>query len=109
MLNEGHLSICCVFSIHMLRCINFVAKIATSVHVVDWADNARDILNFLTRYLPPKSRDAGSLPIHLPCLPYEETQDRIQSGFNDRTLITIGHSFGGCSSYVPYSTHDRLA
>jgi len=60
-------------------------------------DNSRDILNFLINYLPASTRPLG-LPTHLPRLPPEESEARKFSGYKDRTLAVIGHSFGGCTS-----------
>ncbi|KAF8579956.1 hypothetical protein K439DRAFT_1358320 [Ramaria rubella] len=67
--------------------------------IFDWADNARDILNFLMYYLPSKI-SSGMLPTHIPRLPNKIASQRQISGYNDRTLIGIGHSLGGCSMHV---------
>ncbi|KLO12491.1 hypothetical protein SCHPADRAFT_921364 [Schizopora paradoxa] len=64
----------------------------------DWSDHSRDLLNFLLRYLPDSSASAPPHPVHLPRLPEEVGLERIKSGLAGRTLIAIGHSFGGCTS-----------
>lgn len=70
----------------------------------DWNDNARDILNFLIYYLPSTAA-SPPLPTHLPRLPSPESNYRKTHGFAHRTLVVVGHSFGGCTSYVvPNST-----
>ncbi|KZO99077.1 alpha/beta-hydrolase [Calocera viscosa TUFC12733] len=48
----------------------------------DWADNARDVLQFLTFHRPPSGSEA---PLHLPPHPAEPP----------RRVIGIGHSLGG--------------
>ncbi|KAG6817570.1 hypothetical protein H0H87_006947 [Tephrocybe sp. NHM501043] len=75
--------------------------------VFDWTDNARDILNFLTNYLPTKA-SGGSLPTHLPRLPSDEVEFRQNNPFRHRTLITIGHSYGGCTSTYAALTLPKL-
>ena len=65
----------------------------------DWRDNSRDILNFLQFYLP--SRPASDvLPTHLPRLSAADGAARRSHGLQDRTIVFIGHSFGGCTLYV---------
>jgi len=64
----------------------------------EWLDNSRDIINFLTYYLPDTIGYSGDqLPTHLPLVPQETSEARAKSGLINRTLIAIGHSFGGCS------------
>ena len=68
----------------------------------DWQDNARDILNFVSRYLPSRA-DAfrGDLPVHLPRVSDGVESARLQDGFGgERTLVGIGHSLGGAAVYV---------
>ena len=66
---------------------------------VDWKDNARDFLNFFTRYLPDLSASAqSSLPTYLTRVPQSISEDRRLRGFIDRELVTICHSFSGTSS-----------
>lgn len=71
---------------------------------VDWTDNARDILNFLVNFLPSsagnKDDDASPLPTHLPRISSQEAQARLKGGFRSRRIVVIGHSMGGCTSYV---------
>ncbi|KAG2095718.1 uncharacterized protein F5147DRAFT_819020 [Suillus discolor] len=61
----------------------------------DWTDNARDIANFLVNYMPEEIET--SLPTHLQQLPASIGESRQKSGFSSRTLVVVGHSFGGCS------------
>ncbi|KAG1789207.1 Alpha/Beta hydrolase protein [Suillus plorans] len=61
----------------------------------DWTDNARDIANFLVNYMPEEVET--SLPIQLHRLPASIGESRQKSGFSSRTLVVVGHSFGGCS------------
>ncbi|KAG1867590.1 Alpha/beta hydrolase family-domain-containing protein [Suillus tomentosus] len=61
----------------------------------DWTDNARDIANFLVNYMPEEVET--SLPIQLHRLPASVGESRRKSGFSSRTLVVVGHSFGGCS------------
>ncbi|KAF8631740.1 hypothetical protein AX15_002221 [Amanita polypyramis BW_CC] len=62
----------------------------------DWMDNARDILNFFTYYIP-SSASSKSLPVHLPRLSTLESNKRASHGIPTRNIVCIGHSFGGCS------------
>ncbi|KAH8112353.1 Alpha/beta hydrolase family-domain-containing protein [Phellopilus nigrolimitatus] len=75
--------------------------------VYDWSDNTRDILSFLTRYLPSE-RTTAPLPSHLSRLSDKTSNDRIANGFADRTLVVIGHSFGGCTAALAALTAPRL-
>ena len=65
----------------------------------DWQDNARDILHFLLSYLP-SSPSQNHLPTHLDRIPQSLTDHRERVGFQNRSLVAVGHSFGGCSSSV---------
>lgn len=67
---------------------------------VDLSEHARDILNFLLNYIPDRPSSGSSLPVHLTRVPEDTIRDRSKCGFSGRTLVTIGHSFGGCASYV---------
>ena len=67
--------------------------------IVDWMDNGRDISNFFLHYLPSAATDA-KLPTFLTRVPRQESEFRSKQGFSDRKLIAIGHSYGGCTSYV---------
>lgn len=64
------------------------------MHLVDWMDNARDVVSFLVNYLPTQAT-ADSLPLHLTRLPEAEATTRSTNGLGDRTLVAIGHSMGG--------------
>ncbi|TFK75633.1 hypothetical protein BDN72DRAFT_935522 [Pluteus cervinus] len=74
--------------------------------VFDWADNTRDILNFLLNFLPPSSE--VPLPIHLPQLSAEESERRRSLGLVDRKLVAIGHSYGGCTSALAAISFPKL-
>lgn len=64
----------------------------------EWLDNSRDIINFLTYYFPDTVGYSGDqLPTHLAVVPQEISEARVRSGLTNRTLVGIGHSFGGCT------------
>ncbi|OCH94591.1 alpha/beta-hydrolase [Obba rivulosa] len=75
--------------------------------IYDWQDNTRDILHFLLHYLP-SSASPAVLPTHLPRLPDSVAQSRIRRGFADRTVVGIGHSFGGCTTAYAAITYPQL-
>ncbi|KAL0574071.1 hypothetical protein V5O48_007880 [Marasmius crinis-equi] len=67
-----------------------------------WRNAARDLTTFFTHYIPSRAT-SEALPTHLPRLPQSETAQRHRYGFYDpargrktRTIVGIGHSFGGC-------------
>ncbi|KAL5478289.1 hypothetical protein ACEPAI_2473 [Sanghuangporus weigelae] len=77
--------------------------------VYDWQDHSRDILNFLSRYLPSRN-DAlrTDLPVHLPRVSSQDESTRLKDGFTgERTLVGIGHSLGGAT--VTLAAITRLA
>lgn len=76
---------------------------ANAFDLVDWQDNARDIAHFLLHYLPEDASSDG-LPVHLHLLPKAISEHRKTKGFLSRLLVSIGHSFGGCSSCVFIAT-----
>ncbi|KAH7337716.1 Alpha/beta hydrolase family-domain-containing protein [Rhizoctonia solani] len=63
--------------------------------IFEWSDHARDILNFLSNFMPDKvgSQTESSLSR----IPEQATHDRLKHGFANRTVVGIGHSFGGCT------------
>jgi len=73
----------------------------------DWRDNTRDILHFLLHYLPA-TVSSSVLPTHLPRLPDSVAESRIRHGFAERTLVGIGHSFGGCTTALAAIVHPTL-
>ena len=74
----------------------------------DWSDNVRDITNFLSNYLPDSAEPYSTLPTHLERVPAKVSGNRTKSGFSHRTLVAIGHSFGGGSLYeCPRSPSSR--
>ncbi|EIN14480.1 hypothetical protein PUNSTDRAFT_96391 [Punctularia strigosozonata HHB-11173 SS5] len=60
----------------------------------DWSDNSRDILNFFLHYLPTEIHP-GQLPVHLTPIHETEASQRKVQGIPGRTIIGVGHSFGG--------------
>ncbi|KAG5644670.1 hypothetical protein DXG03_007969 [Asterophora parasitica] len=75
--------------------------------VFDWTDNARDILNFLIYFLPNEASSA-SLPTHLVRIPSDESEYRKSNPFRQRTLVAVGHSYGGCTSALAALTQPKL-
>ncbi|KAF5384323.1 hypothetical protein D9615_003313 [Tricholomella constricta] len=75
--------------------------------VFDWTDNARDILNFLTYFLPTVA-SSSPLPTHLARLPSDESEYRKENPFRHRTFVAVGHSYGGCTSTLAALTQPRL-
>ncbi|KAG2126602.1 Alpha/Beta hydrolase protein [Suillus clintonianus] len=67
--------------------------------IFDWRDNARDIAHFLLHYLP-EDASSESFPDHLHLLPENISESRKTNGFSSRSLVAVGHSFGGCSSIM---------
>ncbi|OAX33191.1 alpha/beta-hydrolase [Rhizopogon vinicolor AM-OR11-026] len=65
--------------------------------IYDWRDNARDIAHFLLHYLP-EDASSKALPTHLQLLPATISGYRQTKGFLSRSVVAVGHSFGGCSS-----------
>ncbi|KAG1737531.1 Alpha/beta hydrolase family-domain-containing protein [Suillus paluster] len=64
--------------------------------IYDWLDNARDIAHFLLHYLP-EDASSKALPTHLHLLPENISEYRKTEGFSSRSLVVVGHSFGGSS------------
>ncbi|KAJ1301034.1 hypothetical protein OPQ81_003455 [Rhizoctonia solani] len=62
--------------------------------IFEWSDGTRDILNFITNYLPDKIED-GHVDRNLSRISEQAAQQRLQHGFKDRAIVGIGHSFGG--------------
>ena len=83
-------------SLQSLAAINIFEP--KNFHAVPWADNARDIINILAHYIPSVAQVASDpLPVMLPRLSHEESEERYQTGFRSRKIIGVGHSLGGCS------------
>ncbi|KAJ6597121.1 hypothetical protein DFH09DRAFT_1023762 [Mycena vulgaris] len=74
----------------------------------DWADDARDVLNFLLHFLPSDIDPDAPLPQHLPRVAPEESALRKVRGFSTRSLFAVGHSFGGCCCTWAALMHPRL-
>ncbi|PFH47153.1 hypothetical protein AMATHDRAFT_7027 [Amanita thiersii Skay4041] len=70
-------------------------------------DNARDILNFFTFFVPSKA-SSSVLPLHLPRVPAAESEQRQLHGLPGRTIVAIGHSYGGCTSTLAALTNPKL-
>jgi hypothetical protein len=62
----------------------------------NWQDNARDLLQFLSYYLP--EYPGSSEPLHLNPLPSYIANMRQANGLAHRRVISTGHSFGGTST-----------
>ncbi|TFK19251.1 hypothetical protein FA15DRAFT_674601 [Coprinopsis marcescibilis] len=73
----------------------------------DWQDNTRDIVNFLTNYLPTRVR-SEALPLHLERIPEEEAFERRESGYRYRRLMAVGHSYGGCTTTLAVENFPKL-
>ncbi|KAK2464528.1 hypothetical protein APHAL10511_003507 [Amanita phalloides] len=76
--------------------------------VYDWVDNSRDILNFFTFFIPSSSASSSPLPTHLPRVPTTESDQRAIYGLPSRTIVGIGHSFGGCTTALAALFHPNL-
>ncbi|KAI9605492.1 hypothetical protein KEM48_002110 [Puccinia striiformis f. sp. tritici PST-130] len=94
------------------------------VNQVDWADYARDLLNFVLSYLPDQSSSESGPPMVLPHLdcpnppflqldssPCSTQCDAIR--WRHRRLGLIGHSIGGCAAMlaatsIPELFHDVI-
>jgi hypothetical protein len=87
-----------------VRYFDFLSILTVIFFPVDWADNARDILNFLLYYLP-STISSAILPIHLSRVSDDTAERRKISGFvdNHRQIVGIGHSLGGCSMFAYYN------
>ncbi|KAJ6525680.1 Alpha/beta hydrolase family-domain-containing protein, partial [Mycena capillaripes] len=85
---------------------SFLLNAGTPFTSCNWADDARDVLNFLLHFLP--SSIVASLPAHLPRVAPEESELRKVRGFSERKLFAVGHSFGGCCCTWAAITHPRL-
>ncbi|GBE82655.1 alpha/beta-hydrolase [Sparassis crispa] len=73
----------------------------------DWQDNTRDILQFMLSYLP-SSASPSALPIHLERLPDHVSDVRKVHGFDERTMVVVGHSLGGCTTSLAALNCPRL-
>ena len=94
LINKQNLGAFCEYYLRVHRSLLILA----AAGVDEWLDNCRDIINFLTYYLPDTIGYLGDgLPTHLPLIPQKISEARVNSGLANRTLIGIGHSFGGCS------------
>ncbi|KAF8323428.1 hypothetical protein DL93DRAFT_702243 [Clavulina sp. PMI_390] len=60
----------------------------------DWVDDARDLLSFIDNYLPSNFAQSN-LPIYLPRMDSAIIERRKLKGVEERSLVRIGHSFGG--------------
>ncbi|KAJ7172250.1 hypothetical protein C8R46DRAFT_1216104 [Mycena filopes] len=86
---------------------SYLLNAATPLAPCNWADDSRDVLNFLLHFLP-STITADALPAHLPRIAPEESALRKVRGFPDRSLFATGHSFGGCCCLWAAATHPRL-
>ncbi|OAV99345.1 hypothetical protein PTTG_04579 [Puccinia triticina 1-1 BBBD Race 1] len=85
----------------------------------DWADNARDLLNFVLSYLPDQNSSESSLPMVLPPLDCPCPQlFRLDKSpplhsygpvrWRHRRLGLLGHSLGGCASMLAATSIPEL-
>ncbi|OAV99340.1 hypothetical protein PTTG_04581 [Puccinia triticina 1-1 BBBD Race 1] len=85
----------------------------------DWADNARDLLNFVLLYLPEQHSSDSSLPMVLPPLdcPHPQLLQLDKSPplntcgpvcWRHRRLGLMGHSLGGCASMLAVTSIPEL-
>jgi pimeloyl-ACP methyl ester carboxylesterase len=81
------------------------ARILTAT--VCWSDNTRDMVNFLTNFLPSRAT-SERLPLHLRRLSEHESNDRRKNGFAHRRLMQVGHSYGGCTSACAVENFPKL-
>jgi hypothetical protein len=79
--------------------MNELERLKQCRFAVDWLDYARDIINFVQYYIPegPYNSSRGELPVHLERVPESVANARALSGFHDRNVVALGHSFGGCA------------
>jgi pimeloyl-ACP methyl ester carboxylesterase len=73
----------------------------------DIADGGRDIIHFLSFYLPD-SISQEPLPTHLPRLPDSVANVRLSTGFTERSIVAIGHSIGSSCVTFAVTTHSSL-
>ena len=71
--------------------------ISPNCDIGDWMDDARDIMNFFIHYLPAGAAP-GELPLHLQRVSSHESEERQTRGYANRTLVVVGHSYGGACS-----------
>ena len=64
--------------------------------LVNWQDNARDLLHFVLHYLPDSP--GGILPVYLEPISALNSTERAAHGLSHRTLVACGHSLGGVST-----------
>lgn len=94
LMNKRNLGALCEDSLQ----VNCYRLTPATLGIDEWLDNSRDIINFLTYYLPDTIGHSGDgLPTHLPLIPQEISEMRERGGLTNRTLVAIGHSFGGCT------------
>ncbi|KAG9092316.1 hypothetical protein FS749_015837 [Ceratobasidium sp. UAMH 11750] len=63
--------------------------------VYEWSDHTRDIANFMVNYLPEIPTECAAA--RLPLVPENVSRLRLGRGFASRTVVGLGHSFGGCT------------
>jgi hypothetical protein len=83
-----------IIFVHFVRDLFGPFHLFDCLIAVDWHDNTRDMLNFMLNYLPDSLEE---LPVHLPRVPSHVSESRKEHGFDNRTLVGLGHSFCGNS------------
>ncbi|QRW13439.1 alpha/beta hydrolase family protein [Ceratobasidium sp. AG-Ba] len=63
--------------------------------IYEWSDHTRDIANFIINYLPESPMECKDNL--LPLVTKSVSLQRMSNGFSSRTIIGLGHSFGGCT------------
>ncbi|TIB73224.1 hypothetical protein E3Q24_01269 [Wallemia mellicola] len=95
--------------IYLFECVNhgqsFLLNASKLGLVFDWSDFSRDILTFLTYYLP-QTFTSEDLPTKLPL---QHTRTGPWKNFeNTRKITPIGHSLGGTSLALAYAEAPKL-
>ncbi|KAH8827512.1 hypothetical protein DL96DRAFT_1252034 [Flagelloscypha sp. PMI_526] len=74
------------------------SKTLESAGLSCWEDDSRDIVQFLTYFLPSQSSGL-ELPTVLSRIPESDTRDRLVNGLaKNRRVVAIGHSFGSSTA-----------
>ncbi|KAI0346372.1 alpha/beta-hydrolase [Trametopsis cervina] len=77
--------------------------------IYDWSDQSRDIAQFLAHYMPSSPLSpAESLPVHLPRQGESVADSRKKSGFEQRTLVVVAHSFSGAATTIAAVNYPAL-
>ncbi|KAH8824914.1 Alpha/beta hydrolase family-domain-containing protein [Flagelloscypha sp. PMI_526] len=73
-----------------------------------WTDDSRDLVQFLTHFLPAQYSNS-ELPVVLPPVHPSERHDRMIHGLpSSRRVVAIGHSFSGCTMTLAALHYPKL-